>query len=150
EIAGVHKRTATTAAHLEIGLRHFLRFAQEVEALTELEARRLRSEASRVLHEAAQHKGSHQLDADPARRFLELIRSAILSGRAYVADARTGEEPENHTLWGWREEPAGERLRFILQGRRVGWLDGSDLYLDSTAAFAAAQQLGRETEEPLS
>ena len=34
-------------------------------------------------------------------------------------------------------------------GDRVGWLEGEDAYLDGSAAFAAAQSVGRDTGETL-
>jgi hypothetical protein len=43
-----------------------------------------------------------------------------------------------------------QRTEWRLQGLRIGWVQSDDLYLESDAAFAEAQRLGREGGEALS
>ena len=72
---------------------------------------------------------------DPSRRFLALLQSALATGQAHIAD-REGCVPETPSLWGWtRKFP--ER-KWIVCGARLGWIDGNDLYLDSSASYQAA------------
>jgi hypothetical protein len=100
----------------------------------------------RALIEVARRQSEHQLEANPADRFLLLLRSAIATGRAHVA-ARDGGMPENPGAWGWRaDERAGKRrrLQWLSQGVRVGSLDRDDLYLDIDSTYRAAQAMATD------
>ena len=72
------------------------------------------------------------------RQYLELLRAALDSGKAYIAD-RDGYEPDNSRAWGWVDGFDGESKH---QGNCVGWVDGDDLYLQPKASYAAAQTMG--------
>jgi hypothetical protein len=67
--------------------------------------------------------------------------------------APDGQEPASPEAWGWRAVTIGvgenERTEWRPQGRRVGWVDGEDLYLEPNAAYRAAQAIGRDTSDPL-
>lgn len=80
---------------------------------------------------------SYQLASDPALRFIALLQAALARGSAHVAD-RLGKAPEAASPWGWRR-PANGR-RWTPCGVCIGWLAGSDLYLDSPASYQVAQQ----------
>src|SRR5262249_41241336 len=104
---------------------------------------------------AANQQTQDLLALDPARRFIELLGAALSSGRAHVAGPE-GAEPgalDRPQAWGWRleESGAGEHatLRWRPQGKRVGWVDGKDVYRDPDAAYAEAQRLGEEQGERL-
>ena len=72
------------------------------------------------------------------RRFIELLRSAISSGRAHIGST-DGERPEaNAGALGWRKAD-GEYGDWRPQGDRIGWVDGEDLYLESAASFRVVQ-----------
>ena len=47
--------------------------------------------------------------------------------------------PEAASLWGWRRKRAGRR--WIACGACIGWVAGSDLYLDSLASYEVARQV---------
>ena len=90
--------------------------------------------------------------AEPTRQFLELLASAVASGRAHVAD--DGDDaPADASAWGWRRRSVGtgayERDEWEPQGHRVGWLTSEGLFLDPNAAYAAAQAVGNATGDPL-
>lgn len=36
--------------------------------------------------------------------------------------------------------------KWRLQGKRIGWIEGNDVYLEPTVAFAVAQDIGRRTQ----
>src|SRR5205823_8075531 len=94
-----------------------------------------------ALGKAAAAQAHHQAGAEPARRFLELLRGAIASGRAHLAGP-TGDRPDVvQSAWGWRRDDFGV---YEPKGERVGWLDGHDVYLEPDAAYAAVQRLGQE------
>src|SRR5262249_10095223 len=97
-----------------------------------------------ALGEAARLHAGHIAGDEPAGLFLVLIAAAVASGRAHVANPM-GEEPDCPERWGWRREEIGagdhSTARWRPQGKRIGWVDGDDLYLEPNAAHAEAQQL---------
>src|ERR1019366_8098793 len=48
-----------------------------------------------------------------------------------------GTVPESPETWGWRRKPTGQG--WISQGSRIGWVIGSDLFLEPTASHQIAQ-----------
>ncbi len=147
--AGAHARTPDTVASLALGLRAFLKFALEVEAITKNRAEELWQEGWKSLLEAAEVQAEHQAGEEPTKQFLELLTAAIVAGDAHVAAAKTGGEPKDAEHWGWRsrmagpDDSAGEERQ--PRGRCIGWLgeDGS-LLLEPGAAYAAAQRMARD------
>ena len=152
---GTHARTPDMVASLGLGVREFLRFAVEAEAITNARAEELWEEAWEALGEMAQAQTDHQAGEEPTRQFLELLTSAIVGGYAHIADAGTGWEPKDAKLWGWRSRIIGvgenERTEWQSQGVRIGWLgDDGSLLLEPGAAFAVAQKVAREQGTGLS
>lgn len=145
--AGAHRRTPAIVADLMLGLRHFLAFAVDVRAVGEAEAAELRERAWAALGEAAREQGEHQAGGDPAERFLALLRAALASREARLDRAKKDGDRKSGNAFG---RPPGDDLTIDLgKGAVVGWLDGVDVYLEPEASFAAAQDLGRRTGEPL-
>jgi hypothetical protein len=142
-----HKRTPDIVAKLAIGMRHFLSFAREMGAITAEEERQLWQRCWQALGAAGTSQASHLAAADAASRFMELICAVLSSGRAHVAGPEN-REPENPEAWGWRNSQS-QYGEWKPQGHQIGWLDGEDLYLESEAAYAEAQSLAREGNEPL-
>jgi hypothetical protein len=89
-----------------------------------------------------------QAQSDPVTRFSELLTGLFNSGRAHVVDARTGKEPDEPARWGWRHKTIGtgdfQRDEWQPQKDSIGWLDGDDLYLEPSSAFAELQGFARE------
>jgi hypothetical protein len=145
-LAGVaHRRTPEIISNLYVGLRHFLSFAVETGAMTDDERALLLTRAWEALGNAATAQAEHVQAADPVAKFFRLLSAALASGRAHVATP-TGGAPDNGTAWGWRERMEG-RVEF--QGRRIGWIDDGDLYLEPEASYAEAQELARVQGESL-
>jgi hypothetical protein len=142
-----HKRTPEILANLGIGLRHFFDFVVEAGAWTKAEADDRWEFCWEALGQAAASQAKHQAASDPVRRFLELLNSAISSGRAHIA-GDDGNQPDRPAAWGWREHRVGtgenERIEWRFQGPRVGWVSGEDLFLDPDAAYIVTQALSRE------
>ncbi len=138
---GTHARTPDIVASLTLGLETFLEFAVEAGAITDARAGELQDEGWKALGEAAAAQTEHQAGEEPTGQFIELITSAMIGGDAHLADAKTGEEPDDAERWGWRSNVEGELLP---RGKRIGWVkeDGSVL-LEPGAAFAAAQDVAR-------
>ena len=137
----IHGRTADIVADLFAAWSVFLHFAHDAGAATKAECEDLLERVWQALKETAQDQEEEQRSADPVERFLELLRSALVSGKAHVAD-RAGKQPEKAAQWGWRSD---ELLAWHALGPRVGWIDGDDLYIEPNAAYAAAQAMGEAT-----
>jgi hypothetical protein len=131
---GLHARTPGIVAELAVGLRLFLAFAVEAGALTGAERDILDRRGWEALRAAGAAQAGPAEAAEPCGYFLRLLAGLLASGRAHVAGT-AGAAPSNADAWGWRREEA--------QGRRIGWLDGADLYLEPEAAYAEAQELAR-------
>jgi uncharacterized protein DUF3854/uncharacterized protein DUF927 len=138
--SGTHQRTPDIVANLAAGFAVFLRFAH-VAGLAESECDQLWRRAWTAFGQAAAAQGDHQAGAEPAGRFLELLRGAIASGRAHLADPRGNRPDVVEGAWGWRRNDGGA---YEAKGERVGWLDGDNVYLEPEAAYAAVQRLGQE------
>jgi hypothetical protein len=145
---GAHARTPEAVAHLAVGWWAFLHFAAAVGALSQTETRAAFERAWLALGEAAARQASHQAGEEPARRFLELLGSALAAGHVHVASL-SGGVPTPPKAWGWRDERIGsgeyERTAWRPQGSRAGWLDGDDLYLDLDAALAGVHRVSQAT-----
>ncbi len=147
-----HRRTPGIVASLGAAWRLFLDFALECGAITGPNAESAWRRCWLALGQAAAAQAQHQAASEPTARFLELLGSALGSGKAHVADP-SGNAPEGQKGWGWRSVVVGSgefaRQEWRPQGARIGWVDGADLYLDRDAALAEVQRLGREVGDSL-
>jgi hypothetical protein len=146
-----HGRTPEIIGNLATGWRHWLSFGVDVGAITTEEAHALWARVWRALTNVGNQQADHQAASEPTARYIELLAGAIASKRAHVAD-REGNAPANPGAWGWtrkvrRRGPDDEV--WLPGGRRVGWTDGADLFLDPDAAYAVVQELGKDTGDPL-
>lgn len=144
-VQGSHKRTPEIAANLAIGFHYFLTFAQDAEAISMNERDALWADCRIALSTAADSQSKHLEGNEPARRFLELIGSAISSGKAHLASP-TGGSPMEMEFWGWRLEYS----TWNAKGTRIGWLDGDDIYLQPDASYGCAQDLARSQGDSIS
>jgi hypothetical protein len=135
-------RTPGIIANLALGLNTLLEFARDVGAITDSERKALDQRAWRAILAAAAGHGAHLTAAEPTGLFLRLLAAALASGRAHVAGP-DGQEPPSPNAWGWRHETVPGRETWRAQGRRIGWIDGVDLYLEPEASFAEAHELAR-------
>jgi hypothetical protein len=139
--ANVHPRTPDIVANLFAGLRHYLAFAAETGAITCAEQADLLRRGWEALAQAAASQAEHVEAADPVGQFLRLSSAALASGRAHVATPEGG-APDNSAAWGWRQQIAGHS-ELLPQGRRIGWIEDGNLYLEPEASYAEAQELAR-------
>jgi hypothetical protein len=144
--SGSHRRTPELVANLAMGFGLFLVFAESAGAISDDECEELWDRAWAALGDAAASQAHHQAGAEPAQRFIELLRGAIASGRAHLASPK-GDKPEvDEGAWGWRRNDYGGNEA---QGARVGWLDREGVWLEPDAAYAAVQRLGQEVGDRL-
>lgn len=83
---------------------------------------------------------------NPVQRFVDLIRSALLSGRAHVLHGVIGKAPDPPALWGWRTSSGG--VGHDPCGERIGFVEGDLLYLQREAALAVARKLAEGMGDP--
>ena len=143
-----HSRTPGIVADLQLGFELFLDFAVEVGAITKAERDDFTKRCWAALNKVARAQRVQQAASEPAHRFLELLRAAITSGDAHIASLDGG-EPDDPAKWGWRTIGTPDYERWAGGGHCIGWLEGSDLYLEPTASYVVAQEIGRGTGEPL-
>ena len=150
--SGQHRRTPDITATLTAGLRYFLDFAQEVEAIDQAQADALWLRCWAAMGDVAEAQQDHQANSDPVNRFLELLSAAISSGRAHLSDD-DGDAPNLATSWGWREVEVGigqyQRTDLRPQGEHIGWLEGAEIYLQADATYAVVQRLARDGGDQL-
>jgi hypothetical protein len=143
-----HPRTPAIVADLDLGFKLFLDFGVAAGAITDAERERQAKRCWAALEKVARAQRVRQEASEPAHRFLELLRASILSFAAHVASL-DGANPLNAAQWGWRKTVIGDCERWAGAGKCIGWLDGSNLYLEPTASYLVAQEVGRGTGEPL-
>jgi hypothetical protein len=145
---GAHARTPEAVANLALGWEQFLKFTTAAGLMTRSEAGDMFGRMWEALGDVAERQTSHQVGEEPARRFMDLLRSALAGGFAHVADPN-GTTPFPFAPWGWRHVRIGagenERADWQEKGTRIGWVDGDDLYLDLEAALTATQRVGQAT-----
>ncbi len=140
-----HARTPDLMASLMLGWLTFLDFI-EAEASTDPADRlELEKEGWEYCKQAAMAQGGHQASEDPALRFLELLESAFVNGRAHLVTLKEEGQPMNPTNWGWQSNSLGGSSFFEPRGEKVGWVDEKgDLFFDPDAVFAVVQKLARD------
>jgi hypothetical protein len=137
--ANVHKRTPDITAHLGVGLEKFIQFARESQAITDEEFKQYWNEGWTALKLAGEMQSGHQNSEDPCTQFIELLASAFVSGAAHLAHPYSSNGmPNEYTRWGWREDG---RSTPTPKGERIGWLNGSEVWLQPDVAYAVAQKI---------
>lgn len=148
---GQHRRTPSNVAELLAGFEFFLEFARAAVAITDPEQTELRNRCWAALTEVADVQAGHVQAGEPTGTFLRLLRAAVATGKAHVAN-RQGREPEEEvaSALGWRLVTLGigacPREEWRPQGDLVGWVDKQDLYLEPTASYKVAQAMAGETD----
>lgn len=146
ELAGLdaHSRLPEAIANLAMGWRYFLDYAVDSNAMEQQESEEWWVTGWVALIEAAKAQAHYRTNENPAVRFINLLQSAIVAGKAHLADEK-GNAPQNETSWGWRE---GEQT-WRPQGDRVGWVKGKHVYLNPNNAMLVVQRFANETGESI-
>lgn len=139
-----HRRTPSMVAELVFAGETFFQFCVDVGALSPQDAIARTKELWQAVGEAASAQHQHQAAVDPVNRFVELLSSAVASGDCHLAHPDGG-EPRQPEAFGWRFRKLGSgdntRGEWHPCGTRVGWVDEQGVYLDSEAAYRAAQRM---------
>lgn len=145
-----HPRATEAIASLTAAASVWLDAFVEMDVCTEPERERLLKLFETGLLEAGTAQADALRESDPIDTFVDLLRSAVSSGRAHLADRETNGEPMMAMRYGWRprvvrprgalEEVAGCEAK----GDRIGWIDRDtgSVFLDPSAAYAAVSDVG--------
>ena len=139
-----HARLPGMLAELMGGWQVFLQFALEAGAIDGAARANLEERGQRAFVEVAAMQARYHQASDPALRFMGLLQAALVAGAVHVA-GRNGGAPENPERWGWQSRPDG----FLPKGERIGWIVGSDLFLEPTASYHAAQRMAGSERLPI-
>jgi len=137
-IPSAHARFPAAVAQLQAAWETWLRFAIEIGAINDTERADLSARCKIALLKIGSLQSKYQLPAHPAQRFIALIRVAIRSGHAYVAD-RNGHVPHSSESWGWQR--VSESAPWLSQGALIGWIDGPDVFLDPRASLDIVEKI---------
>ena len=143
----VHARLPSALAELQTGWEMFLDFALEANAINATEKKDLEVRNERALGQLCILQAAYQSASDPGLRFVARLQGALACGRAHVAD-RHGNVPDQPELWGWHRIPTSGG--WISRGVRIGWVEGSDLFLEPKASYLLAQDLAGTERLPVS
>ena len=141
-----HDRNPDVAASLIIGWETFLDYAYSSKGITEPTKNELFDRGRVAIAEMSNAQASHQIDEQPATRFLELLSAVIACGHAHLCHVDANKEPVSFlTQWGWRNISSDndQGARLLPQGDKVGWIECDDIYLEPDSAFAAVQKLAK-------
>lgn len=133
-----HSRLPGAMANLQSGFEVWLHFASEMGAINDVERMAPKARGKRAFRELLHLQAPYHHASDLALRFISLLRAALATGRAHVAN-RDGRTPESPATWGWRTKPSGQG--WIPKGACIGWVAGSNLFLDPEVSYLVAQQL---------
>lgn len=130
-VEGGHRRGSGNLAELESGLMAFADYALAAGAIDADEGDRREAEIRACLRRLAERQRAETAIADPVARFVQLLRTVLLTGRGYL------DRPQ---FPGTSEKPRGER---------IGWEKDSEILLSPEATLAAVNGLATETDQPL-
>lgn len=136
-----HARQPTTIAHIISAWYAWISSGVVNKVFSRKFARKLRAEIWESMTASMELQKEQHTTTHPAVYFLDLLRSALLSGRCHLATLE-GLQPEGQAnLYGWRNG--------VQQGELAGWIDGDFIYLEPSAAFKAANSQGVSIGEGL-
>ena len=115
-----HARTPAAIAELRAGWEIFLDFAEEKGAIGGLERAELEEAPDRRWSNLPSGKQNIQTAGDPTVRFTGLLKTALATGQAYVAD-RQGKAPTEAAGWGWQRTGSGRGWKPRGRCSSVGW-----------------------------
>jgi hypothetical protein len=134
----VHARLPAALAELQSGLELWLEFALETGAIGTTERTELEQRCERAFQDLVLLQTRYHQAGDPARRFVSLLKAVLACGQAHVANRR-GAVPQSPEIWGWKRKQMGQE--WIPQGSRIGWVIGSDLFLEPATSYRVTQVL---------
>ncbi len=147
-----HSRQPGNAALVMVGMETAVAFMLEVGAIEPEAALARSAEARKALIELTIEQGEALREEDPARIFVQLLRSSVQQGRGYFETIEGG-DPTNASALGWLKQPRhdqteGSWTKLVRpKTERIGFVDEEKqrLFLDEGAALQLVHRLYRET-----
>lgn len=150
-------RTLLLLAEIAVGTALFLEFATDAGLRTDVAAE-VKSETWRVLKASLAMQQIHRGEEEPAQRFVRLVRTVLQGHHGHITLV-DGDAPKNPNLWGWsmQHSLAANAVqsddppppRYHPNGPCLGVQSDDCVWLYPEVAFAAAQRLAREMQDPL-
>ncbi len=153
---GTHARQPGNAALVMIGMETALAFMVEMGAIGPEAALARRDEARAALKRLTIEQGEALREEDPARIFVQLLRSGVQAGQGYFETIEGG-EPTNASALGWVKQPVRvpndqrgyDEFDKLVRPKtdRVGFVDEKDqrLFLVEDNALQLVHRLYRDT-----
>ena len=170
---GIHPRSVDIAADLLAGFDMFLQFACYAGAIREQEGESLFQRCLAALQELLAQQRELLFSEDPVTRYLELLGSALRTGRAHLKFLDPDEKPSDAagspTLWGYTDKilfverssdpnhatgDAGTEVDEepkrvpVPRGEQVGWKEYDNLYIDPETSLALVNRFARQLSVP--
>ena len=142
-----HARTLNVYADLMLGLRYWLDYARDINAIDDEEYEQRYERGKRAILRAVGAQVTLQEAQNPLRRFSVLLKEALSSGHAHLVHLETsnGRPKKDPERWGWRKVSKG----YEPQGESLGWVLPDGLYLKPDASLRMAKEVARREGEPL-
>ena len=143
-----HSRTPDIVAKLIFGAQCFHWFITDNQIFDKKTADDFYYSSYATLIEVGNDQNEIINEEDPSKKFITLIVSSLNSGICHIEDV-TGGVPKDPTRWGYIQTmeslgPAQTPI-YQAQGKRIGWTNGKDVYLDPVISFSVAQELAFKT-----
>lgn len=144
-----HLRSPEIIASKMLGMDTFLKFAVEVKAITESQATDIWQTAWKTFCDADAVQAELQQTEDPVLRFIDFLKTSILMGQAHVEEFTGGSPILNATAWGWETGTLMGQEILKPKGKKIGWISGTNLYLDPDASYMVVQEIASRSGSPL-
>ncbi len=144
-VPGMHSRTPDIVADLAAAFEVFLDFARQAGAIKADDAKRHFQTVWDGLMDAATPTGDEE-GTTAAETYLRLIAAALAAKLAHLVNSRTGEAPIGlEAVCGWHRDthPTNGHYPWVAppNSSRIGWTDGSLVFLDPDIAFQLVQKM---------
>ena len=142
-----HARTQDNLANVLTGLRIFLDFCDDVAGVPVLTTNRLMDIATEAAKTLSNLQATLDYEASEAQRYLDLLRTAVSSGKAHIENV-SGGAPSHGGSLGWR------RSDFMVGsaqpvGQRIGWIDDTNVYLEPGSTLSVVKTLSTALDNHL-
>jgi hypothetical protein len=158
---GRYSRTIDIAADLLAGYEVFLDFCLDSRAIDQRGFDSYWMAINEALHSVLDQQQQEAYEREPVNQFLSLLATAFTTGWAHLksrCSLSNGVPEDDPEIWGWEERErtvttndeegnptTNQQSYFVPRGVQIGWVSGSDVYIESEAALAVIQRLARES-----
>jgi hypothetical protein len=145
--SGTRRRTPDVIASLAVGWAYWLDHALAIGAISADERSDYADRVWKALLAGVDDQAEAQAAMSPAEIYRAALISAVSAGRAYVT-ALDGSAPETPAAWGWETTTSELRSGYAVGdpdredrhrprpgAARIGWVEGTDLYLEPGATY---------------